>query len=182
MCLYFHILVGLIKKRSMKKALFLIFIFGFIFSPYKVLAQSVSSSVIGSAGAYATSSDGSMSWTIGEVMTETYSSTSKFFSQGFHQPNTINVTDIQRYSVSNITIFPNPSSGTFFINISQALGNYTFELYDLLSNLVLKETTSASVQNSIEISVHDLSNGIYLLRITNTISNISNTYKIEKSQ
>lgn len=50
-------------------------------------AQSFSLEVIGSAGTFATSASGSMAWTIGEVMTETYSSTDNFFTQGFHQPD-----------------------------------------------------------------------------------------------
>src|ERR1035437_11096031 len=50
-------------------------------------AQSFATDVIGSAGTFATSTGGSMAWTIGEVMIETYSSSNKFFTQGFHQPD-----------------------------------------------------------------------------------------------
>ena len=51
-------------------------------------AQSFARDVIGSAGTFVTSASGSMAWTIGEVMTETYSSSGNFFTQGFHQPDT----------------------------------------------------------------------------------------------
>ena len=50
-------------------------------------SQSLARDVIGSAGMYITSADGSMAWTIGEVMTDTYSSANNFFTQGFHQPD-----------------------------------------------------------------------------------------------
>lgn len=52
------------------------------------LAQSLSLEVVGSSGTYATSQYGSMAWTIGEVMTETYPSSEHYFTQGFHQPDT----------------------------------------------------------------------------------------------
>ncbi len=49
-------------------------------------AQTFSQYVIGSSGTYATSTMGSMAWTIGEVITETYSGPGNYFTQGFHQP------------------------------------------------------------------------------------------------
>jgi gliding motility-associated-like protein len=52
-------------------------------------AQSFSQNVVGSSGTFATSANGSMAWTIGEVMIETYSGTGNFFTQGFHQPNSV---------------------------------------------------------------------------------------------
>lgn len=53
-----------------------------------VYAQSLSLEVIGSAGNFAVSANGTtMAWTIGEVMIETYSSADNFFTQGFHQPD-----------------------------------------------------------------------------------------------
>lgn len=58
--------------------------------PLSTVAQSFSQYVIGSAGTFATSPQGSMSWTIGEVVIETYSSSSNhFLTQGFHQPDNL---------------------------------------------------------------------------------------------
>lgn len=54
-----------------------------------LFAQSFATDVIGSAGTFATSTGGSMAWTIGEVTIETYSSSVNFFTQGFHQPDKI---------------------------------------------------------------------------------------------
>ncbi len=71
----------------MKKAIILFISITLIFAFQKAKAQSFARDVIGSAGTFATSASGSMAWTIGEVMMETYSSTSNFFTQGFHQPD-----------------------------------------------------------------------------------------------
>lgn len=53
-----------------------------------IQAQSLAREVIGSAGTFALSSSGSMAWSIGEVMVETYATSNSFFTQGFHQPET----------------------------------------------------------------------------------------------
>lgn len=65
--------------------LFLCILFAIAFQTAN--AQSFVREVIGSAGAFATSPNGSMEWTIGEVMTETYDGSNNFFTQGFHQPD-----------------------------------------------------------------------------------------------
>jgi hypothetical protein len=54
-------------------------------------AQSFERKVIGSARAYATSTSGSMEWTIGEVVTETYLHSGISLTQGFHQPQLLKV-------------------------------------------------------------------------------------------
>jgi gliding motility-associated-like protein len=78
------------RAKSMKTYL-LIIIISFTFTFQNVKAQSFARDVIGSAGTFATSTYGSMEWTIGEVLTETYASTGYFFTQGFHQPNTLEI-------------------------------------------------------------------------------------------
>lgn len=61
------------------------------FAIQSVKSQSLAREVIGSAGTFAISIDGSMEWTIGEVITETYANTGFYFTQGFHQPNLLEI-------------------------------------------------------------------------------------------
>jgi hypothetical protein len=49
-------------------------------------AQSLSQSVIASAGDYSSSSSASLSWTLGEICTETFSNGGYVLTQGFQQP------------------------------------------------------------------------------------------------
>ncbi len=49
-------------------------------------AQSLSQVIIGSAGEYYSNGKENISWTIGEVMIETYTTNSNYLTQGFHQP------------------------------------------------------------------------------------------------
>lgn len=90
-----------------------------------VRAQSFTPDVIGSAGTFATSASGSMSWTIGEVMTETYSSAGNFFTQGFHQPDTSFVISVIENSQPNISVYPNPIIDNVVIDFSASSGNYS---------------------------------------------------------
>lgn len=71
----------------MKKSILSFISISFAFAVQSVKAQSLAREVIGSAGTFATSAYGSMEWTIGEVITETYANTGFVFTQGFHQPN-----------------------------------------------------------------------------------------------
>ncbi|HXC06150.1 MAG TPA: gliding motility-associated C-terminal domain-containing protein [Bacteroidia bacterium] len=50
-------------------------------------AQSISQTVVGSAGTYKATAGGSMAWTVGEVITDTYTSPVNALTQGFHQPD-----------------------------------------------------------------------------------------------
>jgi hypothetical protein len=145
-------------------------------------AQSFTPSVIGSAGTYATSSGGSMAWTIGEIMVETYSGTNNFFTQGFHQPDTATITLVQNYSFSTFAVYPNPTSGVFFIDLPASLGNYMIEVFDAQGKLIKRESISTSIQTRHEVSIGEFANGIYLLNISNQEANIFNFFKINKAE
>ena len=67
------------------KKLLLLFIAFFVLGYSN--AQSLDRIVIGSMGDYFWSPTVSVEWTIGEVMSETYSTSNIFLTQGFHQPN-----------------------------------------------------------------------------------------------
>lgn len=69
----------------MEKLLLLI---SFFFSLY-CNAQSLSPVVVASQGDYFFSPNVSVAWTVGEVMSETYSISNHFLTQGFHQPNSM---------------------------------------------------------------------------------------------
>lgn len=75
----------------MKKALFFLLIF---FIPFMIVAQSVSPEVISSAGDYYENSNGSLSWTLGEIATETYTAGNIILTQGFQQPITVAIAGI----------------------------------------------------------------------------------------
>lgn len=75
----------------MKKIIFSLII---ILIPFFITAQSVSPEVISSSGDYYEGANGSLSWTLGEIATETFSSGNVILTQGFQQPITIAIAGI----------------------------------------------------------------------------------------
>ncbi len=160
----------------------LLFVFPICFLPsYFLHAQSFTPDVIGSAGTFATSASGSMSWTIGEVMTETYSSANNFFTQGFHQPDTSFVISVIDNAQPNISVYPNPVIDNVIIDFSASSGNYSVEIFDMQGQLLRKEPISAN-QKQLNISFLDFANGMYFLNIINKETNTRSSYKINKAE
>ncbi|MCD4697881.1 MAG: hypothetical protein K8S16_16775 [Bacteroidales bacterium] len=59
--------------------------------PLFVVSQSVSPEVVSSAGDYFEGANASLSWTLGEIATETYTSGNIILTQGFQQPTAITI-------------------------------------------------------------------------------------------
>jgi hypothetical protein len=57
-----------------------------VFMTMEMHAQSLSSSVVATAGDYSSSASASLSWTLGEIATETFSNGGYILTQGFQQP------------------------------------------------------------------------------------------------
>jgi hypothetical protein len=75
----------------MKK--FSIIIIGGLLS-FAVAAQSLSPEVIASSGDYYENANASLSWTLGEIATETYSAGGSILTQGFQQPIGVTVKEV----------------------------------------------------------------------------------------
>ena len=153
----------------------------FLFSSQTSFAQSSPQTVIASAGEFTTFAGGSMTWTLGEVMTETYSASGYFFTQGFNQPDTMYLTVISEPVSQNISVFPNPVVENLVIDFSQAAGNYLVEIVDMQGNLLRKEAVPLN-QAQLGISFREFANGIYALNIVNIGSNVRTSYKINKAE
>ncbi len=72
-------------------------IFGFLFTilvPLFISAQSVSPQVISSSGDYYEGVNASLSWTLGEIATETFTAGNVILTQGFQQPISVAIAGI----------------------------------------------------------------------------------------
>ncbi len=145
-------------------------------------AQSFTASVIGSTGASTNSSGGSMAWTIGEMMTTTYSSPDHFFTQGFHQPEVKVTLEVKNYPVESFSIYPNPVTDRLSIDFGRAEGNYAIYIYDMFGNVLKSMSLITSTQKQLNISFKEFADGIYLITILNTKENSRSSYKINKSE
>ncbi len=149
----------------MKKLTFL-FIFFLLTGLVKGNAQTLSPTVISSGGDFFENSNVSISWTLGETVTETFSNSSIILTQGFHQPLTEAVSNGLWNSASldmDIDVYPNPSKNKLHIYMSRLeFDSYTLELYDMNGQKYL--TKNVSEKNYI-LNMESFAAGSYLIRI-----------------
>ena len=140
----------------------------------------MSPEVIGAGGDFFSSSSGSLAWTIGETMVETFQSSQGYLTQGFHQPSFVIVTDIMVNPEQTIFLFPNPTTRWLTLQIHQP-GGYRIELYDLKGiRLVNTEVSIDESTHEHRIDMDDFAVALYLLRITELSSGKSYGFRIER--
>ena len=163
----------------MKKILILVLCSGVIgFSK----AQSLSSSVIASTGEQFSSASGSLEWTLGEIMTETYQQSNGYFTQGFQQPATIMVTSVEEAEEATLWVYPNPTDGVLNIKTTES-GSYLLELFNLQGQKLINKNFNVNNGTHIQrVDLQDYAVAIYLLRIANTTTGKNTYHKIEKNQ
>lgn len=74
-------------------------------------------------------------------------------------------------SVSELMVYPNPTTGSLFVNLSSGISTASFEIYDMTGKRVLSKTISGSGNPSVDVS--SLPAGVYVLKITTTAQNPS---------
>lgn len=133
--------------------------------------------VISSQGQTINGSNGSLQYTVGEVIISTISNGENGLTQGFHQTKwTLEVLD----SVPdiNVSIYPNPASEV--LNIETTLyENTIFTLYDAKGRVVIEEELT-SIKTAVNVA--HLARGGYFLVFRNEALKLSvKTHKIIKS-
>jgi hypothetical protein len=118
--------------------------------------------VTGSGGEYYLKNNGSLSWTLGEVVIETLEGASHFLTQGFDQPEeTITHSDIQKKE-SAMVVFPNPFQSKLNIHITPFSEPVSGTIYSntgqALKNFILNDPVS-------EIQLNELKPGMYFIRL-----------------
>ena len=162
----------------MKKIIFVIlFLVGII----QVFAQSGKHDVIASSGEFFSNSSSSISWTLGECVTETFTATGNTLTQGFQQSGYL-ITSINELTIEGISVkaYPNPVSD--FINISVKTENniqkpVLIELFDSQGKILMSDKFNADL---IQLDMSQYSGGFYLLKVANQDNKIIQNFKIQK--
>jgi hypothetical protein len=130
---------------------------------------SYSQQVIATDGNYVAASQGSLSWTLGEVITETFSNTNGFLTQGFQQKDK-DILQLNDLSLeSRIKVYPSPFTSEITISIDGEHPDYKVFVRDYQYKHMLE--TEASFQTGIQqmtIDLSELSDGFYFLIIRAT--------------
>ncbi|MFT7102593.1 MAG: hypothetical protein ACJAYA_001165 [Bacteroidia bacterium] len=137
-------------------------------------AQSIDRQVAASAGNELTNSSGTITYTIGEPVTETLSSGNATATQGFHQ-GIINITSVrEQIKDLEISIYPNPTSDLLNVKFD---GTGVWELHTLDGKLI---NTGNLLTSLTSIDMRNIALSTYTLTII-LDDNRMNTYRIVKT-
>jgi hypothetical protein len=155
----------------------------FVLSTLFLLASLVESQAqesINASGAELSGNTGTISYSIGQVVYNTYSMPGASFAEGVQQPyeiSTVNGIDIPEI-VLQMSTYPNPT--TDYLNLS--IGNYnheklTLQLFDVAGKLLLDQTIT---EPNTVIDMNRFTMATYYLTITDSQKPIK-TFKIIKT-
>ncbi len=140
-------------------------------------AQSVSPEVTATAGDHFTGADAQLSWTVGELMIETYDDGSNQLTQGFHQTNLV-VTSVKDLEEKiQVKVFPNPTTDMLSVEVRELADPLSFSLYDVDGKQLLLQKT---FNESKTIDLTSLAAGTYFLQLSNEENKTIKTFKILK--
>ncbi len=165
----------------MKKIILLVS--GILLGSGMCFSQTLSPTVIASAGTVFTDGTTSLSWTLGEIAVSTITSGSNKLTQGFHQPEINIPIGIDNASGQNfISAFPNPVSDNLVLALSTVVTeNISVEIMDMLGRVVKSETLySGTAETKHTIQMSDFAPGAYLVKASGKNSKLLKTIKITK--
>jgi len=147
-----------------------VMLFALFFISGLLQSQTLSPTVVSSAGGYFTSASASLSFTVAEMtMVQTFTTAGNILTQGFQQPEDMSVSIPETSTVSGeIMIYPNPTNGNFTLSyVSNENSETTIRLYNLVGQVVQSKTVSQiKGLNTVNFDISSFSQGIYMLELT----------------
>ncbi len=149
-----------------------------------VQAQSLTPTVIASAGGYASGGNVSLSWTLGELAVTTLSSGNFMLTQGFQQPwelDISNAIDDPSYDWA-ILSYPNPVHDQLNLKFKvEKVLDYNVEITDLTGKtLHLQKVENVTPGQEVDIDFSPYPQGLYLVKITSTDRKYQRTVRVQK--
>ncbi len=161
----------------MKKIFILFFAFSISFN---VFSQSAEPKVFGTGGNFYKNANYSLSWTIGETVIKTVTSTNNILTQGFQQPcYSLSAIKENVNSAIEILAYPNPASEFINLEIKSQNKNYNIELE--IIDIAGKTVITQKLKNKIsKVNLSRLAKGTYLLKLFAEDIGEIKVYKIQK--
>lgn len=127
--------------------------------------------VVSSGGGYFSSDNLTVSWTIGEPVISTLTSTDLILTQGFQQGNLFGTDVPLDPSLNSYTfkMYPNPALNKVWFNVNnqKAKGAFIVEVYDITGRKVINQNLGLFVnQEQMELTISSLKPGVYLVKVT----------------
>src|SRR6218665_352959 len=143
-------------------------------------AQSLSPEVVASSGDVFSNTAGSVSFTIGEPVTATFSVPANILTQGFQQPYTVSLTGIPEESAATeIYVYPNPVKDELMIDFTKMnAGSYLLTIADVSGREIMNSKMEIGSSPALQkISLSEYGNGIYFIRVISPDNKSSKAFK-----
>lgn len=136
---------------------------GFLLIGVFSLTTAFAQESINASGASSTSSSGSFSYSIGQVVNSSANGTNGSINQGVQQPYEFEIITGVQHTEIEMALFPNPAMEQLQLTISATnTENYSIQLFDAQGKLVL---SNSKIQPVNTIPVADFISGIYFLSV-----------------
>ncbi len=120
---------------------------------------------IAASGGNAAGSNGSSSYTVGQIAYHSYSSSAGSVNQGVQQAYeimTLAASDTKSIE-KNITLYPNPVKDVLFVDFNQeSYSNASYQLFDVQGKII-REGNLNQKKNELDLSI--LPQSVYIIRI-----------------
>lgn len=147
--------------------------------PLCSMAQSVTPEVIASAGEHFDNGTTQLSWTLGEVIIDTYDNGSNILTQGFHQTNlTVTAVD-EAVSDIRLNLYPNPTSEFLNIELGNNEKDINIQMYDMSGKLMHKDVINA-YDTKYVLPMQSVATGKYLIQMQSEDGKMNTTHQVVK--
>ena len=142
-------------------------------------SQTTSPEVIATSGEHFIGANAQLSWTIGELMIETYSTGSNQLTQGFHQIN-LTITAVEDLAKAfPLKVYPNPTKDLVHIEFLESPSSISVIVSDAHGRtLILKKAFQPLRTETFNLSSY--ATGAYFLQVRNEEQQVIKTFKILK--
>jgi hypothetical protein len=139
--------------------------------PLNLLSQDI----VTTSGQFDTNTTGSLSWTLGEIVSETITDGTSFLTQGFQQPYTENVGVFEQSNAPNIQLFPNPFHASFSIVSQNFEGRFHLKIIDNSGKIVhYQDIEFDHGKTEYLVTLLNLASGFYQLHMQDEIERVMN--------
>lgn len=147
--------------------------------PFLGMAQSISPEVIASAGEHFDNGTTQLSWTLGEVVIDTYDNGTNILTQGFHQTQ-LTITSVEESLTDvRLNMYPNPTSELLNIELGNNESDINLQLFDMSGKLVHQAKIEA-YQTKYIVPMNLVATGNYLVQMQSVDGKMNTTHKVIK--
>ena len=165
----------------MRYIYFLILLLVLPLFPRSAQAQSIAPSVLASSGSYAEGRAVSLSWTLGQIASETRSHHGGTLAEGFQQPFLSVIAVREAQLPLTMSLYPNPARQNLLVTVHGAKDDVTLILYNMLGAPVARQVL-LNGDSMLRMPVAELADGLYLLAAFSQRGERLAVYKIIKAE